>query len=344
VPPAEFDLAKLPDHLRMTFRVEDAAGRLLAEGKDLAALAVRLKPRVATTISQAAARVERVGLRDWTIGELPRTFAVGGVDGSDGVRGFPALVDEGSTVAVRVLPTAADQQRAMVAGTRRLLLLGTASPAKAVLGRLDNRAKLALSHAPHAGAVALFDDCLACAVDAIVADGGGPAWDAAGFAALRDAVRARAEPVLTDVVAVVADILTVAGELDRAARSSSSLVLLPALTDVREQQAALVHPGFVAETGYHRLRDVARYLRAAVQRVQKLPDRPERDRELMWRVQLVQQSYDALRAAVRPGTAAPAALVEIRWMIEELRVSFWAQSLGTPYPVSEKRIQKAMDG
>ncbi|WP_088285758.1 ATP-dependent RNA helicase HrpA [Kineosporia sp. A_224] len=337
VPRDELDLEKVPEHLRMTFRVEDAQGRMLAEGKDLDALKVRLKPKVATTISQVAQRVERAGLTDWSIGELPRTFA------ADGVRGFPALVDQGTSVAVKVLPTEADQQRAMVTGTRRLLLLTTQSPAKTVLGRLDNRAKLALSHAPHGGAVALFDDCLACTVDVVVEDAGGPAWDAAGFAALRDAVRGRAEPVLTEVVTVVADILAVAGDVERAARSTSSLVLLPALTDVREQLAALVHTGFVAETGYHRLRDVARYLRAAVQRLEKLPERPERDRELMWRVELVEQSYADLRARLKPGAAVPPALDEIRWMVEELRVSFWAQHLGTPYPVSEKRIQKAMD-
>ncbi|MBI4942553.1 MAG: ATP-dependent RNA helicase HrpA [Actinobacteria bacterium] len=337
VPRDELDLEKVPEHLRMTFRVEDAQGRMLAEGKDLDALKVRLRPKVATTISQVAQRVERAGLTDWSIGELPRTFA------ADGVRGFPALVDQGTSVAVKVLPTQADQQRAMVTGTRRLLLLTTQSPAKTVLGRLDNRAKLALSHAPHGGAVALFDDCLACVVDTIVEDAGGPAWDAAGFAALRDAVRGRAEPVLTEVVTVVADILAVAGDVERAARSTSSLVLLPALTDVREQLAALVHTGFVTETGYHRLRDVARYLRAAVQRLEKLPERPERDRELMWRVELVDQSYADLRARLKPGAAVPPALDEIRWMVEELRVSFWAQNLGTPYPVSEKRIQKAMD-
>ncbi|MFN0281805.1 MAG: ATP-dependent RNA helicase HrpA [Kineosporiaceae bacterium] len=337
VAPTELDVSKVPDHLRMTFRVEDATGRLLAEGKDLEALKLRLRPTVATTISQAAQRIERTGLRDWTIGELPRTFA------ADGVRGFPALVDEGSSVAVTVLPTAADAERAMAAGTRRLLLLSTPSPARTVLGRLDNRAKLALSHAPHGGAVALFDDCLACAVDAIVEGAGGPAWDAAGFARLREEVRQRAEPVLADVVTVVADILAVAGEVERAVRSTSSPVLLPALTDVREQLGALVHPGFVAATGYHRLRDVARYLRAALQRLEKLPERPERDRDLMWRVELVQQSYAALRSRLRPGAPVPPALDEIRWMLEELRVSFWAQPLGTPYPVSEKRIQKAMD-
>lgn len=337
VPRTEFDPSKVPGHLRMTFRVEDGGGRLLAEGKDLDALKLRLRPKVATTIAQAAQGVERAGLTDWTVGAVPRTF-----DGA-GVQGFPALVDEGGTVAVRVLPTLTDQQRAMPIGTRRLLMLTTPSPAKAVLGRLDNRTRLALASAPHGGAVAFFDDCLACAVDHVVEEAGGPAWDEPGFRRLQAAVRARAEGVLTEVVGVVADALAVAADVDRAARSTQSLVLLPALTDVREQRAGLVFPGFVAATGYHRLRDVVRYLRAAAARLEKLPERPERDRELMWRVELVQQSYADLRARLRPGAAVPPAVEELRWMIEELRVSFWAQHLGTPYPVSEKRIQKAMD-
>jgi ATP-dependent helicase HrpA len=211
-----------------------------------------------------------------------------------------------------------------------------------VLGRLDNTAKLALASAPHPSASALFDDCMAAAVDAIVEDAGGPAWTAVAFAGLVDAVRSRIDAGVTGVVTQVARILQAYADVDRRLRGTSSLVLLPALTDVRTQIAKLVYPGFVSETGADRLADLVRYLRAATLRLDALPERPERDRQLMWRIELVQQSYDDALAALPPGREPGPELAGVRWMIEELRVSFFAQQLGTAYPVSEKRIQRAL--
>jgi ATP-dependent helicase HrpA len=348
VPADAFNLDKVPPHLRTTFRVLDGKGGMLAEGKDLDELRRRLRPRQRQTLAQAASTLERGGLTSWPAhlpdGVLPRTFARTISTGSGGqtLAGFPALVDEGSAVAVRVLPTEADQQRAMAIGTRRLLLLGVASPARAVLGRLDNAAKLALASAPYPSPSALFDDCMAAAVDAIVEDAGGPAWTATAFAALLETVRSGIEAELTGVVTQVARILSVYADVDRRIRGTTSLVLLPALTDVRTQIANLVHPGFVAQTGAARLPDLVRYLRAAALRLEALPERPERDRQLMWRIELVQQSYDEVLAGLPPGREPSPELADVRWMIEELRVSFFAQQLGTAYPVSEKRIQRAL--
>jgi ATP-dependent helicase HrpA len=304
-----------------------------------------MQPSQRATIARAADRLERAGLRAWPDhlpeGVLPQTFEES-VDGHR-VVGFPALVDEGERgVAQRVLGSREEQAQAMPLGTRRLLLLAVPSPAKAVLARLPAGTKLALATAPHAGASALFDDCLAAAVDALVEARGGPAWERAGFERLAAAVRGGLEAEVTDVVTRVALILSAAGEVERRLRGTSSLVVLPALTDVRAQLTALVHPGFVAGTGRARLDDVLRYLRAAARRLETLPEHPERDRQLMWRVELVQQSYEDALAAVPPGRPVPPELAQVRWMIEELRVSFFAQQLGTPYPVSEKRIQKVL--
>jgi ATP-dependent helicase HrpA len=183
---------------------------------------------------------------------------------------------------------------------------------------------------------------MAAAIDAIVEDAGGPAWDRAAFAELLSVVRARIEPEVTRVVTLVARVLAARADVDRRLRGTTSLVLLPALTDVRTQVANLVNPGFVAATGVSRLPDVVRYLRAAAVRLDALPERPERDRQLMWRVELVQQSYDEALAALPRGRAPSPELAGVQWMIEELRVSFFAQQLGTAYPISEKRIQRVL--
>ncbi|HEX2807862.1 MAG TPA: ATP-dependent RNA helicase HrpA, partial [Kineosporiaceae bacterium] len=347
IPRDAWDLDKLPGHLRMTYRVVDEAGRLLGVGKDLEALKRRLAPRIRTAVaSSAAPGLEHAGLKGWPGGEIPRTVSRAVLEGSAAgqtVQGFPALVDEGATVAVRVLPSAAEQSAAMPGGVRRLLLLEVPSPVKAVLARLDTATKLTLAGAPHPNASALFDDCLACAVDALVVAAGGPPWDEAGYRSLRDVVRRRLETEVTEVLDQVARVLTEAATVERVLRTTTSLTLLPALTDVRSQLGSLVHDGFVTQVGRQRLPDLVRYLQAARRRLDALPEHPIRDADRMARVAHVQQEYERELAALPAGRPVPPGMAEIRWMIEELRVSFYAQDVRTAYPVSEKRILRALD-
>ncbi|WP_020579581.1 ATP-dependent RNA helicase HrpA [Actinopolymorpha alba] len=341
VPREAWQLDRVPDHLKVTFRVLDDKNHPLAEGKDLAALKHRLKGKLALTLAKTADGIERRGLRSWTIGSLPRTFQQR--RGGYAVQAFPALADEGGSVAVRLFETEADQQRAMWEGCRRLLLLNLPSPVKYVLERQTNQAKLAMSHSPHGSAGALFDDCVAGAVDKLMADAGGPAWDQAGFKKLHDAVRADLHDVVLDTVAKVAEILAVTHEIERRLKSTSSLALVPAFSDVKEQLAGLVFPGFVTAAGWARLPDVLRYLRGIERRLDRVSYDPNRDRERMQKVAQVQQAYQQEKSRLRPERQADPDVTRIRWMIEELRVSYFAQVLGTPAPISDKRILKAID-
>ncbi len=341
VPREAWDLDRVPDHLRMTFRVVDADGKDLAEGKDLAALKRRLAGQMRVAISAGADSVERSGLIGWTIGALPNTFEE--ARGGQVIRGYPALVDEGDSVAVRILGTEAEQSRAMWSGTRRLLLLNVSSPVRVVQARLGTQAKLALSHNPHASVAALLEDCVVCAADRLIEDCGGPAWDEDGFTKLLACVRESLDAAATDVVGGVERILALAHDLDRRLRGTSSLTLLPALTDMRGQLSGLVYPGFVTGTGLRRLPDVARYLRGIERRLDKLSDNPGRDRERMRDVEQVQLEYRALLDRLPPDRRSADEVQQIRWMLEELRVSLFAQILRTPYPVSTKRILRAMD-
>jgi ATP-dependent helicase HrpA len=331
---------RVPDHLRVTFRIEDEDGSALGEGKDLGRLREALKPRLREAISDAVAEVEHTGLTSWTIGELPRS--VERTRAGLAVHGFPALVDRGTTVDVRVLDSVSAQRASMRAGTRRLLILGLNSPARSVLARLNNQQKLALAQAPHAGPSALFDDCLGCAVDALVDRAGGPAWDQASFESLFRAVRAGVEPATAEVVANTAIVLGLAREIELGLRSSSP-ALLASLADLRGQLAALVYPGFVTASGAARLPELVRYLQAMQRRLEKLPERYDRDRVLMLTIQGVQQDYDAVLASLPPERRTDDDVVHIRWMIEELRVSLFGSGMKTAYPVSEQRVFKAID-
>jgi len=190
---------------------------------------------------------------------------------------------------------------------------------------------------------ALLADCVTATLDALIGEHGGPAWDAAGFAALRDAVRAGLPERLFAVLGDVRRVLAAAHAVDQRLSGTRNPLVVPALTDVRAQVAGLVYSGFVATTGAGRLPDLVRYLRAVETRLDKLPANPHRDRELMAKVHEVQREYRDLFDQLRGGGPRAAELARIRWMIEELRVSYFAQGHGTPYPVSDVRIYRAMD-
>ena len=155
---------------------------------------------------------------------------------------------------------------------------------------------------------------------------------------LRARTRDRLEDTVFTVVTDLVAVLTAWRELDAEIRARSSLALLATAQDVRAQAARLVHDGFVSETGADRLPHLARYLKAARHRLIKAADNPQRDADLAWQVQDVEALYDDA-VAKRPHDPEVTA---VRWMLEELRVSLFAQQLGTPVPVSTTRIKKAL--
>ena len=340
VAPGDFDLDRVPAHLRMRFRVEDRTRAEVASGRDLAELRARLGGRVRRAVAEAAPAVERRGLRTWDIGTLPRTVEVEA--GGQRVRGYPALIDEGDTAGVRVMATAADQARAMWTGTRRLLVLASPTARREAERRL--RAVPALAAAPaHVPSVGdLVEDCVAAAADRIIASQGGPAWDEPGFARLAEAARTRLAPLAAGAAGQAAELVAAAVVLEGRFDATRAPVLQPAVADMRAQVRSLVRPGFVTATGLARLRDLGRYLEAVRLRLDKVGERPDRDRDLMGRVRDVERAYAEVVEALPRARRGSAEVVEVRWMLEELRVSSFAQRLGTPRPVSEQRIRKAL--
>ncbi|MFP3900215.1 MAG: ATP-dependent RNA helicase HrpA, partial [Acidimicrobiia bacterium] len=189
VSPASFDLTRVPRHLLVRFRIEDEAGSEVASGRDLGALRRLLRDRARRAVTGVAGSVERTGMRGWEIDTLPR--AVGAEAGGHAVHGFPALVDEGATLGVRVFVDEAEQAAAMAGGARRLLLLAAPGARREVERRLRSVPELAAVPTGHPGPDAIADDCLAAAADRIVTTHGGPPWDAAGARRLQEAARAR---------------------------------------------------------------------------------------------------------------------------------------------------------
>ncbi|QFZ75512.1 ATP-dependent RNA helicase HrpA [Streptomyces fagopyri] len=347
----DFDWSRVPDHLKITFRIVDERRRKLAEDKDLEALQLQLKPKARKAISQAAAAtaereggesLERTGLTDWTIGSLARVFETRRA--GQPVKAYPALVDDGDTVSVRLFDTEAEQAQAMWKGTRRLILRNIpVNPGKFASDKLTNAQKLALSANPHGTVQALFDDCATAAADKLIGDFGGPAWDEESYRKLYDRVRAEIVDTTVRTVGQVQQVLAAWQACERRLKGVRSAVLLANLADVRKQLDALVKPGFVTATGLRRLADLMRYLVAADRRLQQMPTNVQRDTTRMEKVHEMQDEYAWLLEQMPQGRPVPQQVLDIRWMVEELRVSYFAHALGTAYPVSDKRIVKAID-
>jgi ATP-dependent helicase HrpA len=334
VPPDAWQLDQVPQHLRTTFQVVEEDGRPIVEGKNLGVLKQELAARVRASLAEGSEGITQEGLTAWTFGTLERSVSL--VRAGQRVTAYPALVDTGASVAIRLFDVADEARRAMWAGTRRLVLLTVPSPVKQVVRRLPNAAKLALSANPHGSVPGLLDDCVNAAADALITAHGGPVWTREGFDALCAAVRGGLADTTYDVLDRVRGVLTADVEVDRALSRMTGKVFAESVADMRAQRDALVFNGFVTATGLAQLSDVERYLRGILRRLEKLPERPARDVEWTYAAQDAEAAYAEVRG--RPGDDG-----RIRWMIEELRISYFAQTLGTAYPISEKRIYRAID-
>ena len=338
VPEDAFDLTKVPGHLLMTFQVKDEDGSVVAEGKELGALQRQLAPQAQEAAAEAAPGLERTGLTEWDFGELPKiqeTPRKGYV-----AKAYPALYDQGRTVGVKAFADQGAQAANMWAGTRRLLQLGLPDPhLKEALTRSE---LLALSASPYENADALLQDCVRVVLDKILIEAGGPAWDKAGF----DSLRERARPAVANESAAVARkaaaILTEAREAGRLLEGKFDFAMLAAMSDMRDQLDRLAgQDGFIGSTGWWRLDDVQRYVKGIVERAGRLRRDTAGDRAKMEIVRALEAERDAL-ARARPAAMRTPDGQELRWMLEELRVSFFAQRLGTRYPVSEKRVRRLL--
>ena len=270
-------------------------------------------------------------------GAIPRK--VQRVIATQAVNGYPALVDEGSSVGLRIFPTEAEQLHAQRRGIIRLLQLQVPSPVRYVSEHLSHKEKIVFTQNPHGSIDELIRDCTVAALDHLVPHT--PIFTHAEYSELYEHVRAELIETVFDVTKLVAEILSEATALKKAIKKATSLTTMHAVSDVKAQMENLVYPGFVAQTGYDQLVHIPRYLKAAQVRLTKLGPNLHRDNQLMLTVQDLEDSYDNAVKSLPAGTIVPDALRRVNWMIEELRVSFFAQELGTAYTVSEKRIAKA---
>ncbi|MGB8663798.1 MAG: ATP-dependent RNA helicase HrpA [Serratia inhibens] len=333
---------QVPDHLKMTFRVVGENHKTLLEGKDLTALKLQLKDKVQETLSAVADDgLEQSDLHIWSFGKLPEFYEQ--KRGGYSMKAYPALVDEKDSVAIRLFDSEQEQRQAMWQGTRRLLLLNIPSPIKYLHEKLPNKAKLGLYFNPYGKVLDLIDDCISCGIDKLIAEHGGPVWQEDNFARLQERVRGELNETVVGVASQVEQILTTVFNINKRLKGRVDMSLALALSDIKNQLGGLIYRGFVTNNGWKRLPDTLRYLQAIERRLEKLAIDPHRDRAQMLRVDQVQQAWQQWLNKLPPKRRQDDEVKEVRWMIEELRVSLFAQQLGTPYPISDKRIMQTIE-
>jgi ATP-dependent helicase HrpA len=338
VPADAWSLDKVPAHLRPTFRILDDTGAEVARGKDLDALKEPLRPSFEQAIASASADVAVTGQTSWTFGTVEPSFVQ--TRAGHEVHGYAALVDEGSTVGLRVVGSADEQAARHRSGVRRLLVL--AVPPPELLAGLDNAAKLGLAGSPYPTVAELVDDCVLAAAGEIV-DRHPVVRDEAAFAALVAEARSSLEPLARGVLGQVLRVLADWREVSRLLSGRVDMAVLASVADMRAGLERLVHRGFIASAGAGALRSYPRYLAALRIRRERLDAEPRRDAELMARVDPLQRAWQHRVDALPPGRPPGEDLVRVRWLLEEFRVSLWAQQLGTAVPVSDARIRKLLD-
>jgi len=341
LPAGVWDRADLPAHLRLNFRVMDGEGNELAMGRDLGRLQedlgqiARMAFQESSPTAGPAADIEKTGLTAWTIGTLPEGIPV--KRAGRNLTAYPACVDEGNSVAVRLFETAAEAERAHRAGVVRLIALELRQQLRNWEKGPSGFNQSALQLKTAIATDKLLADFLATLADrAFVGDDALPRDEKA----FREQV-ARAKQRIPVVAEALGRTLAQVAEAYAALQASlhgsggRAKALLPVLGQWRDR---LVHAGFMAETPWAQLPHLPRYLRALGKRLEKYLSMPEREP----RHGPVLAAYWARWQAEveRVGGITPA-LMAFRWLIEELQVSLFAQELKTPFPVSAKRLDKA---
>ncbi|WP_270254857.1 ATP-dependent RNA helicase HrpA [Kocuria marina] len=292
-----------------------------------------------------AASLERTDLTAWPEPDPPRRVET--TVAGQTVTGYPTLVAVRDTdasqpprVDLRILSDPEEQRAAQRDGVIALLHRTLPSVHRYVVDHLSQKERLIFTQNPHGSVEALITDCTIAAIDRLVPEE--PPFTREEFRAVAEHVRAELIDTVFAVTALVTTALTESNTVRKRLKKPGSLGAVAAFKDMSEQLSRLIHPGFVARTGWRALQHVPRYLAGINVRLDKLSGHLQRDAVAMQTVHDLEAEYRAAVDAVPSTVPTPAALRAVRWDLEELRISFFAQELGTAHTVSEKRIRKRL--
>jgi ATP-dependent helicase HrpA len=344
IPPGSWQPQGVPDHLRMNFRVyetppkKDQPGKLLAESRDLN----ELKTRFAARAQKSFARVTRTGydrdnITTWDFDQLPERmdFKKDGLS----LSGHPALVDQGHSVSLRMLDKPDLAAQATRAGLRRLFLLQARDEITYQLRLLPNLQQMALHYATLGGAEQLKKELTELVADRVFLEGLAVPRTKQEFDRRLSEGWKRIGPAMREAAELIGKVLALRHALALRTAEKSPPAWEPTMRDLNDQLVRLLPKGFIASTPYEQLKHIPRYLAAITMRLDKLRNAGlARDQKLMLELAPLWRRYAERANAARPGEPEDPELTKYRWMLEELRVSLFAQELGTVVPVSSKRL------
>lgn len=338
--PGAFKLDKLPEHLRMNVRVVDEAGELLAEGRDLQRLAADVGIEGSANASLISdGEWERDGIKVWDFGELPQSITIR--RGDFVLEAYPSLVDAGDSVSLRLATTREGADSQTRAGLRRLFCLAEHRELKSQVHWLPNIDRLQLCAATMKHSRDLREQLIDLAAELAYLRGQSLPRDAEAFEAARKIGRKELLVAAQDLAKVVGPLLERYHEVQVKLREATAPNIQECVTDIRQQLARLIADGFWTNTPWNWLTQYPRYLEALVVRLDKLcTGGGPRDRQAMQELAPHQRRSDECLEAGGVAKESLAALEEYRWMLEEFRVSLFAQQLGTSIKISPQRLEK----
>ena len=341
----DWQLDQVPDYLKMTFSIINSNNEEIASGKDLVLLKEQLKNEVQKALSTLTTKkivsIEQSNITDWNFGTLPTTYEEKQKNYT--VKAYPALIDHQDSVSIELVDNQEEQQKLNKLGLRRLLMLNIPSPIKYLHEKLPNKSKLGLYFNSFGTVLMLIDDCIACAVDELIDKYNQNIQNQDQYQKLLDYTKTNINETVIDIAKQVESILTLHYNINKKLKGRVDLSLAFALSDIKRQLSNLVYKGFVADSGYKRLADVYRYLLAIEKRIEKLMGNVTKDRQSMNIIEEVENQYEKWVNSLPQIVRSKDSVINIRWMIEELRVNLFAQQLGTPYPISPKRVKQQIE-
>ena len=341
VEPEDFDKALIEPYLFMNFSIEAVNGSELAFGKDFTLLAARLQNQARDALHEVVkTHVVAPPAQAWHYGAIKREQVT--KQGSLSITAYPALTDRGDGVTLELYDSPQRQLKAMRQGAIKLLALSLKAPTAYLETHLPNRAKLSMYYQPLGSIKELIDDLMLCAINNIMERNGGIPWDEESFARLREVVRGELNDEALGVAKLIEQSLVKAHELRRLLKGNISFDLTRSYADMQHQLDGLIYKGFISECGMTHLKELPRYLQAALERLQRLQRDVVRDQMYLRTIEYCQDEYHKALKSYHDDLV-PSELYEVKWMIEELRVSYYAQHLGVIGPISDKRVIAEID-
>ena len=336
----DFQASKLPAHLRMNYGAIDKRGKIVDSDRDLAALVRRQAGHIKSSVSRVSRTSESTAVSEWTddtLGTIDDTVKTT-VDGHE-VTAYPALVATKDGVELKVHPTKAAADAAMVTTTLTLLMREISVNASQMVKGLPLQQRVAVDSYPHGGADGLVNDARVAAIRDLMMEAGGPVRTPAAFQKLKDTVKPQVPGRVRQAVVAIAPGLAEYSNL----RAELAHWDGPAIDDMRAQLDFLLPRNAITVHGMSHLRHLPRYIQAMRIRLEDMNLDPDRDTDRQAEVDNAKAYLSNRLRSLPAGREKTREVKDVHWMIEELRVSLFAQRLGTAHAVSLRRIQKAVD-